>query len=96
MKLYVVSHVTNHQCVFMKSIAIYATCYKVPEDLNAAVAFDLFGPRFKFVTAFTKDANVASVLNGHSSSAKNAQKYIEIINFFLHCMYLTLSFMRRA
>jgi len=54
----------------------------VPEDLNAAVAFDLFGPRFKFVTAVTKDTNIASILNEYSSSAKNAQKYIEIIIIF--------------
>ena len=81
-KLLVVSHITNYQCVVVVSITIYATCYEVSEDLNAAVAFDLFGSRFKFVTAFTKDSNIVSVLNEHSSSAKNAQKYIKIINFF--------------
>ena len=79
----------------MKSIAIYATCYEVPEDCNADVAFDLFGPRFKFVTAFTKDTNVASVLNEYSSSAKMHKSILKLL-IFLHCMYLILSFMRRA
>jgi hypothetical protein len=66
MKLLVVSHIRNHQFVVkshlkVKSISIYATCYGVSEDCNTAVDFDPFGPRFKFVTAFTKATNVASV-----------------------------------
>ena len=78
-KFLVVSHITDYQCVVMNhlklnSIAIYVTCYEVPEDCNAAVAFDLFGRRFKFVTTFTKDANVANVLNEYSSSAKKCTK----------------------
>ena len=61
MKLLVVSHIRSHQYVVMNQLKLksISICYEVSEDCNTAVAFDLFGPSFKFVTAFTKGTNVA-------------------------------------